>query len=420
MDRGKTLTEKILSAASGTDANAGDIVIAAVDVVLAQDGTGPLVISQWEKLGVGEVANPDRTIFFIDHAAPSPRRELSNTHMIIREFAKKTGVQLSDVADGISHQRVAEDFTEPGFVVVGADSHTCTSGALAAFATGMGSTDIAVALTAGKIWLRVPETIKVEVNGNMPEGVYAKDLMLTVIGQIGSGGATYKALEFTGDTIRNMPMTDRLTLSSLAVEAGAKAGLIAADAETKEFLEKQGRPTGWRELEADADAVYEAVVSIDAAKLVPVVSAPHTVDNVKTAEAMNDIAINQAFIGTCTNGRLEDLRVAAAIVKGKRVAPGVRFLVAPASRDVFLAALNDGTIETLAAAGALIMNPGCGACVGVHEGVLGDGEVCLSSQNRNFKGRLGNPDAFIYLASPATVAASALTGHITDPRTIQP
>lgn len=418
MGRGKTLTEKILTSAAGMEAYAGDIVIANVDVVLAQDGTGPLVVSQWEKLGVGEVANPDRTIFFIDHAAPSPRRELSNAHMIIRDFAKKTGARVSDVAEGISHQRVAEDYTEPGFVVVGADSHTCTSGALGAFATGMGSTDIAVALTAGKIWLRVPETIKVEINGEMPAGVYAKDLMLTVIGTIGADGATYKALEFTGDTIKNMPVTDRLTLSSLAVEAGAKAGLFAADEQAKKFMASRGRAEGFRELAADAGAEYEKVVYINAAELVPVVSAPHTVDNVMRAEDAAETIIDQAFIGTCTNGRLEDLRIAAAIVKGKKVASGVRFLVAPASRDVYLAALKDGTIETLAEAGAVIMNPGCGACVGVHEGILGDGEICLSSQNRNFKGRLGNPDAFIYLASPATVAASALTGHITDPRTI--
>jgi 3-isopropylmalate/(R)-2-methylmalate dehydratase large subunit len=416
--RGKTLAEKILSEASGTDACAGDIVIAAVDVVLAQDGTGPLVISQWEKLGLGEVANPDRTIFFIDHAAPSPRRELSNAHMTIREFGAKTGAQVSDVSEGISHQRVAEDYSEPGFVVVGADSHTCTSGALAAFATGMGSTDIAVALSAGKIWLRVPETIKVEVNGEMPAGVYAKDLMLTVIGTIGADGATYKALEFAGDTIRNMPMTDRLTLSSLAVEAGAKAGLIESDEQTKKFMASRGRAAGFREIKADADASYEKVVQIDASKLVPVVSAPHTVDNVMRAEDAAKTRIDQAFIGTCTNGRLADLHIAASIVKGKKVAAGVRFLVAPASRDVYLAALKDGTIETLAEAGAVIMNPGCGACVGVHEGILGDKEICLSSQNRNFKGRLGNPDAFIYLASPATVAASALTGHITDPRTV--
>lgn len=419
MGRGKTLVEKILSAASGVDASAGDIVIAEVDVILAQDGTGPLVVSQWEKLGAGTVAKPDRTIFFLDHAAPSPRRELSNAHMIIREFAAKTGAQLSDVAQGISHQRVAEDYTEPGFVVVGADSHTCTSGALGAFATGMGSTDIAVAVSAGKIWLRVPETIKIEVTGRMPAGVYAKDLMLTVIGKIGADGATYKALEFAGECIETMPMTDRLTLSSLAVEAGAKAGLIAADMETKRFLAEQGRAAGYREMGADADAVYETVVEIDAAELVPVVSAPHTVDNVKPAADMAEIQINQAFLGTCTNGRLEDIRIAAETIQGRTVAPGVRFLVAPASRAVYIAASKAGYLTTLAEAGAMIMNPGCGACVGVHEGILGDAEVCLSTQNRNFKGRLGNPDAFIYLASPATVAASAFTGHITDPRSLR-
>lgn len=418
MAKGKTLAEKILSSAGNVEARAGDIVIAEVDVVLAQDGTGPLVVSQWEKLGIGSVAKPESTIFFLDHAAPSPRRELSNAHMIIREFAAKTGAQVSDVACGISHQRVAEDYTEPGFVVVGADSHTCTSGALAAFATGMGSTDIAVAVSAGMIWLRVPETIKINVTGEMPEGVYAKDLMLTIIGKIGADGATYKALEFTGDTILNMPMTDRLTLSSLAVEAGAKAGLIAADAETERFLVGRGRAAGYRELSADADAEYETVVEINAAELVPVVSAPHTVDNVKTAEEAKDIQIDQAFLGTCTNGRLEDIKIAASIVEGKQVASGVRFLVAPASREIYIEASRAGYLTTLVEAGAMIMNPGCGACVGVHEGILGDGEVCLSSQNRNFKGRLGNPDAFIYLASPATVAASALTGHITDPRTI--
>ena len=418
MARGKTLAEKILSRASGADAYAGEIVIAEVDVVLAQDGTGPLVISQWEKLGIGKVAKPAGTIFFIDHAAPSPRRELSEVHTTIREFAAKTGVKISDVAMGISHQRVAEDFSEPGLVIVGADSHTCTSGALAAFATGFGSTDVAAAMASGKIWLRVPETIKIMVAGEFPTGVYAKDLMLTIIGEIGADGATYKALEFAGPAIGSLKMTDRLTLSSLAVEAGAKAGLFSADEETKRFLAERGRAAGWREMKPDTTADYERVVKIDVSKLVPVVAAPHTVDNVKPVAEVLNVAINQAFVGTCTNGRLEDIRIAAEMVKSKTVVPGVRFLVAPASRDVYVAAAKAGYLATLAASGAAILNPGCGACVGVHEGILGDGEVCISSQNRNFKGRLGNPEAFIYLASPATVAASALTGHITDPRTI--
>ena len=418
MARGKTLAEKILSKTSGTDAYAGEIVIAGVDLVLAQDGTGPLVISQWEKLGVEKVAKPGKTIFFIDHAAPSPRRELSAAHTIIREFAAKTGVKISDVAMGISHQRVAEDFSEPGFVVVGADSHTCTSGALAAFATGFGSTDVATAMASGQIWLRVPETIKIMISGEFPAGVYAKDLMLTIIGKIGADGATYKALEFTGPAISSLKTTDRLTLSSLAVEAGAKAGLFSADEETKRFLTERGRAAGWRDIKPDENAEYESVVEIDASKLVPVVAAPHTVDNVKPVSEVLDVAVDQAFLGTCTNGRLEDIRIAAEMVKGKTIVPGVRFLVAPASRDVYVAAAEAGYLTALAESGAAVLNPGCGACVGVHEGILGDGEVCISSQNRNFKGRLGNPEAFIYLASPATVAASALTGHITDPRTI--
>lgn len=412
----QTIAEKILSEKSGTDTEAGDIVISDVDYVIAQDGTGPLVISQWEKLGTGVIANPKKTIFFIDHAAPSPRRELSNAHKIIRAFSEKTGVKVSDISFGISHQRMAEDYTEPGNVVVGADSHTCTSGAMGAFATGMGSTDIAVAMSAGKIWLRVPETFLVEVNGAIPKGVYAKDLMLHLIGKLGADGATYKALEFSGETVKNMDMSSRLTISSLAVEAGAKAGLFPSDGKTKEFMKSRGRETGWKEVSADKGALYERVIEIDASKLEPVVSAPHTVDNVSHAAQMKGTKINQAFLGTCTNGRIEDIRIAANIVKGKKVDPKVRFLVAPASRDIYLQAVREGLIEALVEAGATIMNPGCGACVGVHEGILGDEEVCISSQNRNFKGRLGNPDAFIYLASPATVAASALKGEIADPR----
>ncbi len=412
----KTIAEKILSEKSGSDAEAGDIVISDVDYVIAQDGTGPLVISQWEKLDTGVIANPDKTIFFIDHAAPSPRQELSNAHKIIREFSERTGVKVSDISFGISHQRMAEDYTEPGNVVVGADSHTCTSGAMGAFATGMGSTDIAVAMSAGKIWLRVPETFLVEVNGAFPKGVYAKDLMLHLIGKLGADGATYKALEFTGETITNMDMSSRLTISSLAVEAGAKAGLFPSDEKTQEFMKERGREAGWKEVSADKEALYERVIEIDAAKLEPVVSAPHTVDNVKNAAQMTGTKINQAFLGTCTNGRIDDLKIAADIVRGKKIHPKVRFLIAPASRDVYLQALRDGVIETLVEAGATVTNPGCGACVGVHEGILGDEEVCISSQNRNFKGRMGNPESYIYLASPATVAASALKGEIADPR----
>ncbi len=412
----KTIAEKILSEKSGEDSQAGGIVIASVDTVIAQDGTGPLVISQWEKLGQGKVSNPSKTLFFLDHAAPSPRRELSNTHRIIREFAARTGVRLSDINEGISHQRLAESYVNPGDLVVGADSHTCTSGALGAFATGMGSTDVAVAMASGKIWLRVPETFRIGVTGTFPKGVYAKDLILHIVGTLGADGATYKALEFAGEAVKKMDISDRLTLCSMAVEAGAKTGLVASDDVTSDFLERQGRVEGFKVVDADEDAVYEKTLDFDISSLEPTVAAPHTVDNTKKITEVTGVKVDEAFIGTCTNGRIEDLRVAAQILKGKKVNPHVRMLVAPASKQVYLQALEEGILETLVEAGATILNPGCAACVGVHAGILADGEVCISSQNRNFKGRMGNPEAFIYLASPATVAVSALAGKISDPR----
>lgn len=412
----KTIAEKILSEKSGDEAKAGDIVIANVDIIIAQDGTGPLVISQWEKLGTKKVKNPRKTIFFIDHAAPSPRWELSQAQHAIREFASLTGVQLSDINQGISHQRLAESYTNPGDLVVGADSHTCTSGALGAFATGMGSTDVAVAMASGQTWLRVPETYKINVRGSFPKGVYAKDLILHIIGTLGADGANYKALEFAGEAVKKMSLSERLTLCSMAVEAGAKTGLISSDEQTRKFLEAQGRGEGFLQIQSDEGANYERVIDFDISSLEPTVSLPHRVDNTRKISEVVGTKIDQAFIGTCTNGRLDDLRVAAEIVRGKRCAPGVRFLVAPVSKQVYLEAVKEGILEDLIQAGAAIMNPGCAACVGVHAGVLAGGEVCISSQNRNFKGRMGSPEAFIYLASPATVAASALAGEIVDPR----
>ncbi len=413
---GKTIAEKILSAKSGQDAKAGDIVIVDVDVIALQDGTGPLAIDQFAVLGATEVAKPKQTYLFIEHAAPSPRRELSNAHLLMRAFARKTGVNLSDVNGGVIHQRLVESAVKPGDVVVGADSHTCMSGGLGAFATGMGSTDVAIAMAAGKTWMRVPETFKIEITGRFPAGVYPKDLMLSIIGKIGADGATYKALEFTGDTIENMPLTDRLTLSNMAVESGAKAGIIAADKITAEYLREQGRPDDYIPLTADNDAGYEKIIKIDVGKLEPVIAAPHTVDNTKSIAEAAGIEINQVYIGSCTNGRLADLKVAAGVLKGKKIASSVRLIITPASRSVYLAALNAGIIGDLVEAGAMITGPGCGACVGVHGGILGDGEACLATTNRNFQGRMGNPKGFIYLGSPATAAATALNGKITDPR----
>ena len=415
---GKTIAEKIIGEHAGKEVSAGDIVIANVDVTAVQDGTGPLAVQQLEKIDLIQANNPERTVLFIDHAAPSPNKDLSNAHNILRNFSKKTGVILSEIGEGVCHQRLVETYVNPGDILIGADSHTCTSGALGAFSTGMGSTDVAIGIALGKTWLRVPETFKINVTGKFKKGVYAKDLILYVIGEIGADGATYKALEFTGETIRNMTMSERFTLSNMAVEAGAKTGLIESDETTKAYLAEKGRVDKFRTICADEDAVYERVINIDASKLEPMISSPHTVDNTNTAKELAGTKVDQVFIGTCTNGRLDDLGIAADILKGKHRHPDTRLIVTPASKDVYLQALEAGYIETFVKAGAAVMAPGCGACVGVHQGILADGEVCLATQNRNFKGRMGNTEGYIYLSSPATAAASAIAGEIVDPREV--
>jgi 3-isopropylmalate/(R)-2-methylmalate dehydratase large subunit len=356
--------------------------------------------------------NPERSILFIDHASPSPRKELSNTHLVLREFAREYGAVLSDVGAGVCHQRLIETFVNPAEILVGADSHTCTSGALGAFATGMGSTDIAVAMALGKTWLKVPATYKIVVNGKFNQGICSKDLMLYLIGMIGADGATYKALEFCGETIENMSMSERFTLANMAVEAGAKCGLFVADDKTKEFLKSRGREDKFKQILPDKDAEYERIIEIDASKIPHTVSCPHTVDNTKPVEELKDVKVNQVYVGTCTNGRIEDLRVVAEILKGKTVHPDVRMLISPASKDIFKQALKEGLIDIFVDSNAAILAPGCGPCVGVHAGILGDGEVCLATQNRNFQGRMGNTKGFIYLASPYVAAYTALRGYI--------
>ncbi len=413
---GKTITEKIIGEHAGKEVSAGDFVVAAVDSYLLQDGTGPLSVQELRKLGMEKLANPKQTILFIDHASPSPRSELSNNHVLLRDFARKTGAVLSDVGDGICHQVMSEKHTNPGDIVVGTDSHTCTGGALGAFATGMGSTDVAIAMALGKTWLRVPETYKIHVTGQFSDGVFPKDLILHIIGLIGADGATYKALEFCGDTIENMGMSGRLTLCNMSVEAGAKAGIIAADDITLEFLKDHGRAGKFRRITADDDAVYERVIEIDASELPPIIAFPHTVDNTKPVGEAKGIKIQQVFLGSCTNCRLEDIRIAAQIVKGKTKHPDVRLLVTPASRRVYLQASKEGLLDILVEAGATISSPGCAVCCGIHEGILADDEACISTSNRNFLGRMGNPKSFVYLSSPATAAASALAGEIVDPR----
>jgi 3-isopropylmalate/(R)-2-methylmalate dehydratase large subunit len=413
---GKTLAEKILSLKSHGEAEAGDVVIADVDLAFIQDTTGPLTIRQFKESGFEALAKPQQTIIFLDHAAPSPAQQLSNDHIFLRRFVGETGCRIYDVGEGICHQLVAEHFANPGDVILGADSHTVTAGALGAFATGMGSSDVAVALALGKTWFRVPESFLLELSGAFPRGVYAKDLVLYLIGQIGADGANYRALEFNGEALVRITMSQRLTIANMAVEAGAKVGLFPADEITRDFLKEHGRGDKYKPLSADTGADYEQVIPVNLNQLEPMLSLPHAVDNVRPVAQVKGVKIQQAFIGTCTNGRLEDLAVAAKILKGKKRHAGTRLLVAPASRQVLIRAIEKGYVQSLVEAGAIILPPGCAACLGLHQGVLGDGEVCLSTANRNFKGRMGNSEAMIYLASPATAAASAVEGEITDPR----
>lgn len=412
----ETIAEKIISEHAEKKVSAGDLVIAKVDIAAVQDGTGPLAVDQIELLGFQSVKDPANSILFIDHAAPSPRRELSNAHIKLRRFANKTHACLSEVGEGIIHQRLVESWVSPGNLLIGADSHSCTSGALGAFATGMGSTDVAIGMVLGRTWLRVPETLRIEVNGQLPSGVYSKDLILHLIGMLRADGATYKALEFVGETIRNFSIDSRLVLSNMAVEAGAKTGLCESDAKTEAFLKERGREDRFRVIKSDPDANFEKTIKVDASNIQPMLAFPHTVDNVKVVTQAKGIKIDQVFIGTCTNGRLEDLKIAAKILNHNHRHPATRLIICPASRDIFLGAMKEGLLEIFVNAGAAIMAPGCGACVGVHEGILGDGEVCLSTANRNFKGRMGNPESFIYLCSPATAAYSAVKGEIADPR----
>lgn len=413
---GKTISEKILSEHCGRDVKADDFVISKVDLCLLQDGTGPLAVRQLELLGIKKVVNPASIAVFLDHAAPCPRKELANDHITLRNFAKKTGCYLFEVGEGVCHQLMSELFTSPGDVLIGADSHTCTGGALGAFATGMGSTDVAVAMGLGKTWLRIPRTFGILVNGKFPAGVYAKDFMLYLIGTLGAEGATYRALEFTGEAMEALPMSERLVISNMAVEAGAKAGIFPSDKATKAYLKQHGRENRFKQVKSDKDAKFEKEIKIEVDKLAPMVSLPHMVDNVKPVDKVGKVKVNQVFIGSCTNGRIEDLRVVAELWKGRKRNPDTRVIITPASKDVYMNAAKEGLLEIFLDFDAIITNPGCGACVGVHGGILGDGEVCLSTSNRNFLGRMGNPKGFVYLSSPATAAVSAIKGEIADPR----
>lgn len=413
---GKTIAEKIFSAHSGSDATAGDIVVADIDFVMGQDGTTPLAIRALESMGVDEVFDPAKVAVVMDHSSPSPIEGVSALHTMMREFGKKTGAKVYDVGCGVCHQLIPEaGHVVPGDLMVGCDSHTCTYGAVNVFSTGVGSTDGAAAMASGKLWFKVPETMKVTYSGELQPGVFSKDLVLALAGQIGADGATYMALEFHGPVIDALSVDARMTISNMAIEVGAKAGLMRADEKTLAWYEGRGDRAP-QPVDPDADAVYAEEITLDASAIGPQVAKPHAVDNVSPIEEVAGTPIAQGYIGTCTNGRLEDLEIAARILRGRTVHPDVRLIVAPASKQIFLDAMEAGYVRDLVEAGAVFVTPGCGPCVGTHNGVPSDGENVISTANRNFKGRMGNSNAFIYLGSPATVAASVIEGAITDPR----
>ena len=415
---GKTAAEKILSRASGVEVEAGDYVEAEVDAALMPDLTALLAFRAMKEMSYERVWDPDRVIVVLDHSAPASTLRAASIHRELRRLAAAQGFHLYDVGEGVCHQVFAEEgYAKPGMLIIGADSHTCTHGAFGAFATGVGSTDMGAILATGRIWLRVPETIEVKVKGKLQERVSAKDLILHIVGLIGSDGANYKALEFKGETIRALSISSRMTICNMAIEMGAKTGIIEADEKTITYL-KGGMSNPIEPVRGDPDAEYLKTIEVDASKLEPQVACPNSVDNVKPVGEVEGEAVDQVVIGSCTNGRLEDLEAAAEILRGRHIHRNVRLLVVPASRKVYMEALRRGIIDILVEAGATILSPGCGPCFGGHIGLLAPGEVSLSTTNRNFRGRQGSPEAEVYLCSPETAAASALKGEITDPRWI--
>ncbi|MFC1568143.1 3-isopropylmalate dehydratase large subunit, partial [Candidatus Margulisiibacteriota bacterium] len=392
------------------------IVIADLDFMIGQDGTSGIAIDSFKKMGSTKVFDPKKIAIIIDHSSPSPNSGVSAIHKKIRDFQKETGIKLYDIGCGICHQITPEQgHVVPGDLVIGADSHTCTYGAINAFSTGIGSTDLAAGWTSGKLWFKVPETIKVVYNGKLPKGIYSKDMTLKLIGDIGAGGATYMALEISGQAISDMSVDARFTISNMAIECGAKAGLMEADKKVLDWVKKHSKKKA-NPVSADKDAKYAKTVEIDLAKLEPQIAKPHAVDNVVPISKLGNVPVQQGVIGTCTNGRLEDFEIAAKILKGKKIKDGCRLILAPASKQILLDMIKEGIYQQLLECGAVAVTPGCGPCVGTHNGVPSDGENVISTANRNFKGRMGNVNAFIYLGSPAVVAASMIEGKIADPR----
>lgn len=415
---GMTITEKILAQCSGSkEVKPGEIVIAKIDCVLANDITGAIAIPEMQKMGYNEVFDSEKVVFVMDHFVPNANIKAAEQCKICREFARNTKLKnFYDVGKmGIEHLLLPEKgHVTPGDLVIGGDSHTCTHGAIGAFATGVGSTDLAVAMGKGELWLRVPESIKFIYQGGLPQYISGKDLILHTIGMIGLDGALYKAMEFTGQTLAELSLDDKFTMCNMAVEAGAKNGIIAPDKETLEYVNSRTK-RHFNVYRSDENAEYDRIIEINTASLEPQVALPHLPSNVKNVSELSNIAIDQVVIGSCTNGRISDLRLAANLLSGKKIHPYVRVIVIPGSQEVYRQALKENLIDLFIKAGAAVSTPTCGPCFGGHMGILAKGERCLSTTNRNFAGRMGHQKSEVYLASPAVAAATAIKGYISNP-----
>ncbi len=420
-----TITEKIFTRAAGRPSRAGDFVLADIDRAMTHDITGPLAVDGFYEIMRGQkekkVWDPSRIVIMFDHQVPADSLNAAQNHIMLRKFAAEQGIEhFYDIYEGVCHQVMPEmGHVTPGMLVVGSDSHTCAYGALGAFATGIGSTDMAAVFALGRLWFRVPETLKFVVNGRLGERVYSKDVILKLIGDVGADGARYMACEYGGEVVRRLAVAERMTISNMAIEMGGKAGIVEPDRKTDDYVRK--RVPGYRpdrDLKSDEGARFAAVREYDLSDMPPQVACPHNVDNVVDVGEVEGRKIDQVFIGSCTNGRFEDLKVAADVMGKKPVAKGVRLIVIPASRTEYMKALKAGLVERFMDAGAMVEAPCCGPCMGGSFGLLGPGEVGLSTSNRNFRGRQGSAEASVYLCSPATAAASAIKGKITDPRSV--
>lgn len=408
---GMTMAEKIIACAAGKEScRAGDIETVTLDRLMSNDGTTHLTIDMYNNLKNPHIADVDKLVWIIDHNIPADSPKTAASHKKMRDFARENGITFYE-GEGVCHQVMMENHVRPGELIFGADSHTCAYGALGAFGTGVGCTDYLYAMVTGTSWLLVPETIRFNLTGSLKPGVYARDLILTIIGRISANGANYKAMEFAGEGLKGLSIADRISICNLCVEAGAKTALMEVDEVAMDYLKAHGREPKAL-FKSDDDAVFSQVIDIDLNEIEPIVAKPHFVDNVVPVKECEGIKIDEAFLGSCNNGRIEDLRVGASVIKGKHVADKVRFLVVPASREVYQQALKEGLLDIFMDAGAMVMNPNCSVCWGACQGVIGEGETLISTGTRNFKGRAGHKDSFVYLASAATVTASAIKGYI--------